>query len=202
VAAMLLLTLYVIDITRLCRWLIKILCEKKFPWGDNDQIRDESIKRGVDKAYLNELLCIELIAKRTAVISKLLCFPFIILFLIGLSRYPYMDNFDLPNTLVIVYSIIGACAAGIFVALRSSAEKAKCKAIEQLQMKLDELSWQCNDHRTKDKKRRQIDKLIQEIRDNHEGAFLPFYKYPVLAIAVSTGGTGLLYLIDYLATAL
>ncbi len=46
---MLLLTLYVIDTLRLCRWLIKILCEKKFPWGDGRQVRYESDKLGVDK---------------------------------------------------------------------------------------------------------------------------------------------------------
>jgi hypothetical protein len=162
----------------------------------------------VDKAYLNELLCIELIAKRTAVISNLLYFPFIILFLIGVARYPYIDNFDLPIELVIIYGTIAAYAIGTVVALRVSADRAKRKAIEQLQMKLDKLSRQRNGPLTGDEKRqrRQIDQVIEvieEIQNNHEGGFLPFHKYPVLgAIMVPAGGTGLLYLIDYLATTL
>lgn len=199
---MLLLTLYVIDTTRLCRRLIKILCEKKFPWSDRSEMRDkEAVKRDVDKEYLNELLCIDLIAKRSAAISKLLYFPIIILFLMGATRYSYIDNFHLPAALVIIYGIIGAYAIGTVVALRASAGRAKRKAIEELQKEHDQLSARFNDPLNRRKEnRRQINRVIQEIQSNHEGAFLPFHKHPV-AIAVPAGGAGLLYLVEYLATA-
>jgi len=196
---MLLLLLYVIDTTRLCRRFINILCEKKFPWPENAKIKNEFRYPAVDTKYLNELCCIDLIAKLSAVVSKLLLFPFIILFLLVAARHSYIDNFDWPIWLAVIYGFIAAYAVGVVIALRVTAEKARRGAIEQLEGRLDATSPHRFSWPSRDERKRQIEEVIQTIRNNHEGAFQPFYQYPILgALAVPAGGTGILYLIDYL----
>lgn len=198
--SMILFMLYVIDVTRLCRRFINILCEKKFPWSDSVQIINEFHYPPIDREYLQRLLCVDLIGKWTAVVSKLLYFPFIILFLLVAARHPYIDNFDWPMWLAIIYGLIAAYAIGIVIALRATAEKAKRGAIEQLEEKLNaESSGWFSLSLGREEQKRRIEEVIEKIKNNHEGAFLPFYKYPILgALAVPAGGTGLLYLIDYL----
>lgn len=103
---------------------------------------------------------------------------------------------------MVFYGVVAAYAVGTVVALRVSADKAKRAAVTQLREKLpDKPSSRFRCSLNTEEKRHQIERVIKEIQDNHEGAFLPFHKYPVLgAIAVPAGGTGLLYLIEYLVT--
>lgn len=193
--------LYVIDTSRLCRRFIKILCEKKFPWPSaSKRINNESHFLAVDRLYLNELACINLIGEWTAVVSRLLYFPFIILFLLTIARYNYIDNFAWTIWLILIYSFIAIYAAGVVIALRVTAEKARKRAIEQLEKKLSaDFSPHLSRSLSREEQKRQIDQVIQKIKNNQEGAFMPFAKYPVLgALALPAGGTGLLYLIDYL----
>jgi hypothetical protein len=88
--------------------------------------------------------------------------------------------------------------------LRRSAEMAKQEAIKCLEKKRielpDELPDQAPDER---KPRQQIERAIDAIKNNQRGAFLPFTKHPVFgAIALPSGGYGLVLLFEYLATAL
>ncbi|MDN5936580.1 MAG: hypothetical protein L0H75_10495, partial [Nitrosospira sp.] len=84
--------------------------------------------------------------------------------------------------------------------LRQSAATAKRKAIERLKGKLIGLA----DHEPDEQKqKRQIEWAINKINDNHQGAFLPFPQHPIFgaAIALPSGGYGLVLLFEYLATA-
>ena len=190
---------YVVDATRLCRRLIKIFIEEDIQWPDNF-LNNEASRSGVEKAYLHEWLGIDLIAQRTAVIGHLLYYPFIILFLMITSRDTYFDHWDLPTGLLIIFGLNAAYAFGNTVALRHSAEKAKREACEQLQTKLMKLSDQTQDEK---KKRQQIEWVIDAIARNREGAFQPFTQHPVFgAIALPSGGYGLVLLMEYLAVAM
>ena len=43
--------------------------------------------------------------------------------------------------------------------------------------------------------------MVELIEQTRDGAFLPFTQHPLFgAIALPTGGTGLVFLLDYLAT--
>jgi hypothetical protein len=43
--------------------------------------------------------------------------------------------------------------------------------------------------------------MVERIEHTQEGAFLPFTQHPLFgAIALPTGGTGLVFLLEYLAT--
>ena len=46
-----------------------------------------------------------------------------------------------------------------------------------------------------------VERMVALIEDYQEGAFLPFTRHPLFgAIALPTGGTGLVFLLEYLAT--
>ncbi|ULA68353.1 MAG: conserved membrane protein of unknown function [Nitrospira sp.] len=188
---------YVVDATRLCGRLIEIMIEGKIQWPDK-LLAKEAIKRDVDEAYLDELLGIELIAKRTDVISFMLYYPFIILFLMGVARHTYFDRWDFPVGLMVIFGLNAAYALGNAIYLRRSAEEAKREAVKGLRAKLNALSIKTP---FKSRKAQQIAQVINLIEKNQEGAFLPFTQHPLFgAIALPTGGTGLVFLFEYLAT--
>lgn len=199
VLATTLLMFYVVDATRLCRRLIKIMIATKIRWPE-ELLDREAARWGVEKAYLNEWLGIELIAQRTSVISVMLYYPFIILFLMGVARHTYFDRWDFPIGLMVVFGLNAAYAFGNAVYLRQSAEEAKRAAVAELKAKQRALSVKTP---FKNLRVQQIERMIDLIEKNQEGAFLPFTRHPLFgAIALPTGGTGLVFLIEYLASIL
>ena len=153
------------------------------------------------RAYLKLWLGIELIAQRTVVIGNLFYFPFIILVLMGVSHLTYFDNWDFQRWLVILFIFYGGLVLSTIFRLRGSATKAKDAAIRQLKDKLNNLEDKTLDDR---ERRQQIERVIDGIERNHEGAFMPLSKYPVFrAIALPSGVlalNGLFELIKHLAT--
>ncbi|HEY6044562.1 MAG TPA: hypothetical protein VIU43_06655, partial [Nitrosospira sp.] len=198
IAAMMLLIFYVIDVTLLCRRWVNCIAMNKIHWPD-DTLTRTAREQGVSKQDLDEWMGIELIAERTTVIGNFIYFPFIIMFLLGISRHSYLDNWDFPAALIIIFALNAILIVGNALALRRSAESAKREAIKHLEGKLTQLSGQTPEGI---KQRQQIDWVINAIRNNQKGAFLPFTQHPIFgaAIALPSGGYGLVLLLEYLAT--
>jgi hypothetical protein len=197
VVAMTLLMFYVLDATRLCRRLITIMMDTTIEWPKRLLAR-EAAKHSVDQAYVHEWLGIQFIAKRTAIISAMIYYPFVIVFLMAVARHSYFDRWDFPAGLLVIFVLNASYAFGNGVLLRRSAEEAKQEAVRQLKSRLKSLSDEPVSKRTK---RRQIDRMVELIEQTQEGAFLPFTQHPLFgAIALPTGGTGLVFLLEYLAT--
>ncbi len=198
VLGMILLIFFVVDATRLCRRFIKHLVDETIEWP-KEFLKNEAKKRGVHPSLAREWLSIDLIAKRTDAIGHLIYFPFIVLFLMFVARHPYFDRWDLPVGLIILLTLNVAYAFGNALALRRSAEQAKQTALSQLRTKLYPLS----DLVASDKEsKQQIERAIEAIKGNHEGAFLPFTAHPIFgAIALPSGGYGLVLLMEYLGKA-
>ena len=204
VAMMLVLIFYVVDATRLCRRWVECVVMKKTRWPDGTLTkiateRGRGIGTGTGKENLDEWLGIELIAERTTVIGNFIYFPFIIMLLLGISRHNYLDNWGFPTALIIIFTLNATLVVINAMALRHSAEVARREAIGQLEKKLMELPDQTPDEK---KQRQQIEWAIAAIRNNQRGAFLPFTKHPIFgaAIALPSGGYGLVLLFEYLAT--
>ncbi len=197
VVAMTLLMFYVVDATRLCRRLIKIMIGTAIEWPERLLTR-EAAKRGVDQAYVHEWLGIQFIAKRTAVISAMIYYPFVVVFLMALARHSYFDRWDFPAGLLAIFALNALYAFVNGVLLRHSAEQAKREALFQLKQRLKGLS---DEPVFKGEKRRDVERMVELIEQTQEGAFLPFTRHPLFgAIALPTGGTGLVLLLEYLAT--
>lgn len=197
VIAMTLLMFYVVDATRLCRRLITIMIGTTIEWP-RQLIAREAAKCGVDEAYIREWLGIQFIAKRTAVISAMIYYPFVIVFLMAVARHSYFDRWDFPAGLLVIFALNALYAFGNGVFLRRSAEEAKREAVRQLKHRLKSLA---DEPFGKLAKRRQIERMVELIEQTQEGAFLPFTQHPLFgAIALPTGGTGLVFLLEYLTT--
>ena len=198
IAAMILLIFYVIDVTLLCRKWVNCIAMNKIDWPD-ETLTKISLEQGVGKQNLDEWIGIELIAQRTKVIGEFIYFPFIIMFLLGISRHSYLDNWDFPAALIIIFALNAILIVGNALALRRSAETAKREAIKRLESRLTQLSGQGPEET---KQRQQIEWAINAIRNNQRGAFLPFTQHPIFgaAIALPSGGYGLVLLLEYLAT--
>ncbi|ULA65168.1 MAG: conserved membrane protein of unknown function [Nitrospira sp.] len=197
ILAMTLLMFYVVDATRLCRRLITIMVGTTIGWPDPLLAR-EAAKWGVDQAYVQEWLMVKLIGKRTAVISAMIYYPFAVLFLMAVARHSYFDRWDFPIGLVAVFGLSAAYAFGNGVFLRRSAEQAKRAAVAQLKSRLHDFSGQWI---MKKDQRVQIERMAELIEQYQDGAFLPVTRHPLFgAIALPAGGTGLVLLLEYLAT--
>lgn len=200
VTLMMTLIFYVVDATRLCRRWVNCIAMKKVRWPDGTLTRIAA-ERNMNKENLDEWLGIEVIAERTAVIGNFIYFPFIIIILLGLARHGYLDNWDFPVALVIIFALNAIIVVGNTLALRRSAETAKREAIKRLEGKLIQLSDQSPEEI---RMRHQIEWDIHAIKNNKRGAFLPFTQHPVFgaAIALPSGGYGLVLLLEYMATGL
>ncbi len=198
VTSMMLLIFYVIDATRLCRRWVNCIAMNKVRWPDGTLAKIAG-ERGIGKENLDEWLGIELIAERTTIIGNFIYFPFIVMFLLGIARYNYLDNWDFPLALVIIFTLNATLIFVNSMALRKSAEIAKREAINRLESKLIQLSGQTPDET---RQGQQIEWAIHAIKNNRRGAFLPFTQHPFFgaAIALPSGGFGLALLLEYLAT--
>jgi hypothetical protein len=196
--AMMILIFYVVDATRLCRRWVNCIATNKIHWPAGTLGRIAS-KSGINKKNLDEWLGIELIAERTSVIGNFIYFPFIIIVLLAVARHGYIDNWGFPTSLVIIYSLNAILVVGNALALRRTAEKARREAIKRLESKLVQLSTQTPEET---RQRQQIEWAILTIKNNKRGAFLPFTQHPIFgaAIALPSGGYGLLLLLEYMAT--
>ncbi len=193
VLGMILLLFFVVDATRLCRRLVKIMIATKLSWPETLLTR-EADTHAVDRGLLNEWLGVELIAQRTEVISAMIYYPFVILFLLGVARHTFFDRWDLPLSLMLLFGLNALYALGNAVYLRRSAEEAKHEALRQLRAKLIGVA-------DGSPEAQQIERMATLIENNREGAFRPFTQHPLFgAIALPTGGTGLVFLLEYLAT--
>jgi hypothetical protein len=199
VLAMTLLMFYVVDATRLCRRLITVMIGTTIRWPLGI-LEQEAARLGVDQAYVREWIAIEFIAQRTAVISAMIYYPFVIVFLMGVARHSYFDRWDFPIGLVVIFGLNAAYAFGNGVFLRRSAEQAKRAAMTQLKARLRTAPQALP---LTSEKAQQIERMVMQIEQTQEGAFLPFTRHPLFgAIALPTGGTGLVLLFEYLATLL
>ena len=95
---------------------------------------------------------------------------------------------------MVIFGLNAAYALGNAVYLRRSAEEAKRAALDRLRGRSEGLPENSSP-------RQQLDRMADLIERNQAGAFLPFTHHPLFgAIALPTGGTGLVLLIEYLAT--
>lgn len=207
VVMMLVLIFYVIDATRLCRRWVECVAIKKIQWSDGahtkmakEHGRGSSTGTNMDKDNLDEWLGIELVAERTTVIGNFIYFPFVIMLLLAIARHDYFDNWGFPAALVIIFALNAILVVVNAMALRRSAEMTKREALKRLEKKLLELPDQTA---YGESQKHEIEWTLGAIRNNQRGAFLPFTKHPVFgaAIALPSGGYGLVLLLEYLATA-
>ncbi len=193
VLATIFLTMWVVQNARLCERLITRLSEKPSQW--NEIARRWAIRKNkVAPECVEDWLDIQLVVRLTKTIQPLIWGPVVCVVLLVLARSPIIDDWDIPWGLEIVFiaMLLYAISAEIF--LQQGAKRARTKAIDQLSRKIRGLR---NKETPNEVIIKRIEAEIERIRMLREGAFRPWYEWPLLQ---SFGGVGtLVFMLQYFA---
>ena len=198
-----LLTIAALDATILCLRLITELRDRHTVWPEDARERmarklrlklsgplGEAAARVID-----EWLDIQIIAKRSEAVVRLIYYPMVVLSLMIVARNTAFDNWVLTPALMIVYVLNASLVVIAALALRSAAEKSRQHSLQIIRDSLShyrmggERGKPFVDH---------VERLAQQIAELNSGAFARFSQQPmvrsVLLLVGSVGGTSLLEL--------
>jgi hypothetical protein len=193
-------TFYVMDVTRRCRKLIVNLSETTTQWPAETAARFRAERGGLHAVYLEEWIEMQFIAKVTESVGKLIFYPFVLLFLMLLARSEFMDHWGWPRALLLMMTcnlILAFCSA---ITLQLAARRARQVSLESLEAKSLDLRKAALNMADDRKKAAKIVKLIQkcikDIRKLHTGAFASFWENAVMrAVLLPSGSYALLQLL-------
>jgi len=185
-------TFFVLDATYLNTRFIRYLLETDTHWP---QGADKQFKRlGVLPQDLTEYLDIQLIALRTEVVGRYVYFPFLICFLLIVSRVSFFDNWEWPRGLIVILGLNLVLALLGAAMLRAAAEDARDEAVRKIEQR--RMKYVKSGDKTADV----LDHLADEIRKEKRGAFAVLSQYPWLAaIILPSSGLGAWVLLEYFA---
>ena len=187
------LTMWVVEHARLCEQFIAHLSVKPSEW--NESAKDWAIRdNNIAPECVRDWLDIQLVARLTTTIQPLIWGPMACIGVLILARSPALDDWDIPSGLAIVLiaMLFYAILAELF--LQKGAKLARIKA-------LDELTAKIRGQRNLDTPNKVVIKRIEVEIDRisalRDGAFRPWYEWPLLQ---SFGGLGtLVFVLQYLA---
>jgi len=148
----------------------------------------------------DDWLDLQVIARQTEAVNRLVYFPFLALLLLVVARSDIFDNWSVPPELVIVlgFSFLYLIAAA--VQLRHTAEKARINAQRALERK--RIMLQGRDSPDDKVLATQCGTLIEGIQKLNRGAFLPFTQQSMArAFLALVGGISGAKLLEYAAMA-
>jgi uncharacterized membrane protein len=204
ILSFLLLLFFVIEETRrTCAFVRRLMRPSRWPaealekFGQRPGLSDADSIHPDLVAYLEDWVEIDLIGRRTAVVTELIYYPFIVVTLLILARSPTFDNWNTPPVLVIVFGLSIVIALCTAMTLRWTVEKARGVAIDSLITKLQRAE-QVGEERIA----AEIRILIDRVRDSKAGAFCPFSQQPwVKALLIPLGSLSAVPILDFLAAA-
>jgi hypothetical protein len=193
--SLIVLLFLVLDATRLCERFVRNLVDKTIRWPKPVLERWKE-KRGLGEEEVRELLFVHLVADRTATITKLIYYPFLIVLIMILSRHGVFDNWSWPIGLVVVFVLHFTAAVASAVILRRSAEEARSSSRRRLKRLLVRLS--SDPSRSSDQARiAGVKHTLEEIDGIREGAFATWAQNAVVrAVLIPFGGVGTLALLE------
>ena len=185
---------YVVDATLLSRTFVEKLShgDSIYPAATLEHLRKNRALQRDD--LLADHLDIQLIAERTKAVSQLIFYPFIVLFILIVSRVNYFDDWNWPVGLVLVYSLLSGQAIFAGFTLRRCAERTRRESLVRLRDKLvSSLS------RGDQPDVEIIRQTMGDIEALRTGAFAAFTQHPILAaILLPSGGLSIWVLLQNL----
>lgn len=198
----LLLTFGTMDAIRLCRWLIERLSQAPTRYPRATREHFQQLRGGLrNPEILSEWLNLQLIAELTQRVGRLIYYPFIVFFVLLLSRNNWWDRWSWSIPLVVIFLLNLAFAVGSGFILQRSAHRARDLGVASLQQKLNRLRGAAakTDKEKEQHEVSQAETLLDEIRNLRTGAFGSFWENPILgALLVPSGGTAAIEILSYL----
>jgi hypothetical protein len=203
VIALIVVTFYVMDATRLCTRFIKILSLNGATWPTEktEQFKKDDKLWKLSSEEQNEWTTIRFIARRTEAVGKMIYYPFLVLFLLIISRNHFFDAWKWPMSLIIIQGFNVSFALFSALHLRRTAEKARQKSLARLNERLSRELGSLTDGKTNSNRAEQIRLVIRLIENNDEGAFAPLSNQPIIgALAMPFGGASIMAAVEYFST--
>lgn len=203
VGAYLLLLMYVVNATLLCRRFVLHLIRKpsQYPlWTQQTFTRlrelDDPQNDTQDPADFYDWLDVQLIAYRTRAVTSLIYGPFIVLLLFWISYSHFFDGWHRPPALFVIFLIPALVVVGCHIALRQAAEKGRRRALDRMDQKIY-VALSATGSREK-----RLRLLQEDIKEVQEGAFRPMSQQPLLkALLLPFAGASGLLALEYFITA-
>lgn len=194
VVAFCFLVFFVVDSTRLTERLLRGLGEAQSKW-EPEYLFTLWQKMPLQDEHLVWYADVQFAAEHTEE-GYLIYMPFIVLSIMLLSRTQFFDRWPWRPSLLIIVTLCAAINFLCALSVRRAADKLRKTALERLEeARLKAQAEQPPDSRYADLLQQAIDKTSQV----SDGAYAhPLKDKAFLAVLLSSGGAGLLKLLDYL----
>ena len=194
VGLLILLIFYVVDVSLLCERFIIRLSEKQSQWPAK-ALKEWAGKDSEIAESTEDWLDMQLIAQRTDVVGSFIVKPFIVIFIMILSRLSIFDRWDWPPSLIIILSLNAFIALCCAFLLSRSAKMAKETTLKKLK-----------ERRVKepvDGSKGRLSLLIEDIENLTQGAFAPLSQQPYIrAVLAPIGGIATTILLSVLSVSM
>jgi hypothetical protein len=162
------------------------------------RIAASAVARGPDgrgrNTLLDDWIDARLLGEHTAVIGPLIFFPFILLALMIVARSHLFDNWQIGNSIMVMFAGFVLWSLAMAALLNYGAESARTKAVQRMQADLLWLKGAGPDYAGLAE---QFPGLIDQVRNLRQGAFAPFFQQPLVrALLVPLGGAGGIQLLE------
>ncbi|MEP6958013.1 MAG: hypothetical protein ABI980_04730 [Nitrospirota bacterium] len=196
VGLVVLLNLAVFDEVMLCRRWIGWVNTSSGGWSE--QVQQEYLREyGLGESNkaeferLKYLAGIDLISRRTEAVNRLIRYPFIALLIMIAARNDYFDIWNYPILLLLSWGLNVLLALSGALLLYQSADRAKQAVLAGLSKQMLQALGLGQGYELRAK---QVQYIIDEVKANRKGAFVPFYQQPV----VESSLYGVVALLQYL----
>ncbi|MVV50827.1 hypothetical protein EJA72_21675 [Pseudomonas sp. PB120] len=126
------LVFWVVDANLLLTRFIRHLSEHHAIWPGSLQLEHKKIFGTFKHPCIDEWVDLQLIAKRTSAVNRLIYAPTVVLLILLASRSSYFDNWPTPPSLIISYLLTALVLLSSALSLRRAAEKARTLALQRL----------------------------------------------------------------------
>jgi hypothetical protein len=139
----------------------------------------------------------QLIAELTGRVGKLVYFPFIVFFVLIVSRNSVFDRWSWPVSLIIIFGLnLSLCVASMLI-LRQAAVKARDTGLENLRARAAVVQREAAAN-PKANQAAVSQRLLKELESLRKGAFAPLWDDPLIgAILIPSGGSVLIELLSH-----
>ncbi|MGE8185833.1 hypothetical protein [Pseudomonas sp. NPDC086278] len=127
-----LLVFWVVDANLLLTRFIRHLSAHYAIWPGSLQLEHKEIFGVLKHPCIDEWVDVQLIAKRTSAVNRLIYAPTVVMLILLASRSSLFDNWPTPPSIVITFLLTALILLGSALSLRRAAEKARTVALRRV----------------------------------------------------------------------
>ncbi|MGY1447423.1 hypothetical protein ACW582_09570 [Pseudomonas chlororaphis] len=187
-----LLVFWVVDANRLLTRFIRNLSKHYAIWPKELREEHQRLFGVALHPCIDDWVDMQLIAKRTATVNRLIYAPTVVMLILIASRNSVFDNWPTPPSIVISFLLTTLILLASALSLRRAAEKARGAALRRL----DDYLLEITDNTPVYNK---LELIRGRINDLHTGAFSSYSQEPLVrALLLSLTGVGGSLIVDAL----